>query len=150
MLVQHRVQEKHKLVPKNFWDHCPGTENPVGIPTRSAGLSRFARSLARRTRMVVVRWPCKSLRPHVLPDKLPDDLLTPCYSWPSCWLHQLPTYIADKKTATATAANPRLVNVLLFFPVKITGLLSEKIDPNIWYIHENHHMKCGLATTIRI
>ena len=43
MFVDNRVQEIRKLVKKDLWQHCPGTENPADIPTRNNDPSRLTR-----------------------------------------------------------------------------------------------------------
>ena len=32
--VQHRVDERRKLVPEECWNHCPGADNPADLPSR--------------------------------------------------------------------------------------------------------------------
>ena len=43
MFVDNCVQEIRKLVNKDLWQHCPGTENPADIPTRNNDPSRLTK-----------------------------------------------------------------------------------------------------------
>ena len=42
--IQNRVNEIHKLVPSEYWDHCPGQENPTNMPSRGITISELAAS----------------------------------------------------------------------------------------------------------
>jgi len=42
--VENRVNEIRKIVPADFWSHCPGTENPADIPSRGIAPAELASS----------------------------------------------------------------------------------------------------------
>ena len=71
--VRNRVTEICKLVPAEYWKHCPGVDNPANLTSRGMMVSEL--SVSRLWNCGPKCEPCDSMCKPITSDNMPNDCL---------------------------------------------------------------------------
>ena len=125
--VQNRVNEVHKLVPAEYWDHCSGKENPADIPSR--GLTPIELSVNQLWRNGP-EWLKTSINVTPIPEDIPELCVPELKSTSQGVVHNLLT--------TQSPSIGQLINIRRFSSIykyrttacvlKFVKLLRKKVN----------------------